>query len=143
MPYCPRCDMEFVEGVTVCSDCGGPLLASEEEAKAMKAQMEKEMEERRKEAAVSVLGDRSPEELAEEGINLSHCVGQYVDRVAGGECHILFLRRRGAPDRSLVTLQLSGKQICQAQGFNRRPITDQERRFLVQWGREKDIQIAV
>lgn len=56
---------------------------------------------------------------------------------------ILFLRRRGAPDRSLVTLQLSGKQICQAQGFNRRPITDQERRFLVQWGREKDIQIAV
>ena len=65
MPYCPRCDMEFVEGVTVCSDCGGPLLASEEEAKAMKAQMEKEMEERRKEAAASVLGDRSPEELAE------------------------------------------------------------------------------
>ena len=32
MPYCPRCDMEFVEGVTGCSDCGGPLLASEEEA---------------------------------------------------------------------------------------------------------------
>ena len=85
----------------------------------------------------------APEELAEEGINLSHCVGQYIDRVAGGDCHILFLRRRGAPDRSLVTLQLSGKQICQAQGFNRRPITDQERRFLVQWGREKDIQIAV
>ncbi len=84
-----------------------------------------------------------PQDLAEEGINLSHCVGQYIDRVAEGECHILFLRRRGTPERSLVTLQLSGKQICQAQGANRRPITDQERRFLVQWGREKDIQIAV
>lgn len=84
-----------------------------------------------------------PEELAEEGINLSHCVGDYIERVAEGECHILFLRRRGAPERSLVTLQLSGKRICQAQGFNRRPITDQERRFLMQWGREKDIQIAV
>lgn len=36
-----------------------------------------------------------PEELAEEGINLSHCVGQYIDRVAGGDCHILFLRRPG------------------------------------------------
>ena len=83
-----------------------------------------------------------PEELAEEGINLSHCVGDYIERVAEGECHILFLRRRGAPERSLVTLQLSGKRICQAQGFNRRPITDQERRFLMQWGREKDIQIA-
>ena len=84
-----------------------------------------------------------PEELADEGINLSHCVGDYIDRVASGECHILFLRRRVAPDRSLVTLQLSGKQICQAQGMNRRPITEQERKFLIHWGREKDIQIAV
>ena len=84
-----------------------------------------------------------PEELADEGINLSHCVGDYIDRVASGECHILFLRRRAAPDRSLVTLQLSGKQICQAQGMNRRPITEQERKFLIHWGREKDIQIAV
>ena len=84
-----------------------------------------------------------PEELADEGINLSHCVGDYIDRVARGECHILFLRRREAPERSLVTLQLSGRQICQAQGANRRPITDQERKFLVQWGREKDIQISV
>ena len=84
-----------------------------------------------------------PEDLAEEGINLSHCVGQYIDRVAEGECHILFLRRRGDPERSLVTLQLSGKQICQAQGANRRPITEQERKFLKQWGREKNIQIAV
>lgn len=32
MPYCPKCDMEFIEGVTVCSDCGGPLYESKEEA---------------------------------------------------------------------------------------------------------------
>ena len=40
MPYCPKCDMEFVEGITVCSDCGGPLVESEEAAKALKAQEE-------------------------------------------------------------------------------------------------------
>lgn len=34
MPYCPKCDMEFVEGITVCSDCGGPLYESEEAGKA-------------------------------------------------------------------------------------------------------------
>lgn len=28
MPYCPKCDMEFIDGVTVCSDCGGPLVVS-------------------------------------------------------------------------------------------------------------------
>lgn len=36
MPYCPKCDMEFVEGITVCSDCGGPLVASKEEADAIR-----------------------------------------------------------------------------------------------------------
>lgn len=46
MPYCPKCDMEFVEGVQVCSDCGGPLLASPEEAEALKKEAEqKAMEE--------------------------------------------------------------------------------------------------
>lgn len=41
--YCPKCDMEFIDGITVCTDCGGPLVESEEAARAMK---EKELEER-------------------------------------------------------------------------------------------------
>ena len=84
-----------------------------------------------------------PRELADEGINLSHCVGDYIDRVASGECHILFLRRRSAPGQSLVTLQLCGQSICQAQGANRRSPTQAERKFLLHWGREKQIDIAV
>lgn len=32
MPYCPKCDMEFVEGMTVCTDCGGVLYESKEAA---------------------------------------------------------------------------------------------------------------
>lgn len=35
MPYCPKCDMEFIKGVTICSDCGGPLFESKEEALAV------------------------------------------------------------------------------------------------------------
>lgn len=57
-----------------------------------------------------------PKELADEGINLSHCVGDYISRVASGDCHILFLRRKHAPDQSLVTLQLSGQSICPGTG---------------------------
>lgn len=84
-----------------------------------------------------------PKELANEGINLSHCVGDYIGRVASGECHILFMRRRATPDQSLVTLQLTGSRICQAQGMNRRDITQEERKFLLRWGMEKQIEIAV
>ena len=91
----------------------------------------------------SVVVPTEPRELADEGINLSHCVGDYIDRVASGECHILFLRRRSAPGQSLVTLQLCGQSICQAQGMNRRSITQEERKFLNHWGRAKQINIAV
>ena len=38
MPYCPKCDMEFIEGITVCSDCGEGLVESKEVAAAMKTQ---------------------------------------------------------------------------------------------------------
>lgn len=42
MPYCPKCDMEFIEGITVCSDCGGALVESREAAEALKRQAEEE-----------------------------------------------------------------------------------------------------
>lgn len=47
MPYCPKCDMEFVDGITTCSDCGGTLVASREIADAMKKQAEQEAMARR------------------------------------------------------------------------------------------------
>ena len=48
MPYCPKCDMEFVEGITKCTDCGGPLFESKEAADAMKDQYIKMREEQMK-----------------------------------------------------------------------------------------------
>lgn len=90
-----------------------------------------------------VLIPTKPKELADEGINLSHCVGDYISRVASGECHILFMRRKSTPEESLVTLQLSGTCIVQAQGRNRRSITKEERSFLQRWCAEKGLDIAV
>lgn len=50
MPYCPKCDMEFIDGITVCSDCGGPLAESKEVADAMKKQQKEEELARQKAA---------------------------------------------------------------------------------------------
>ena len=49
MPYCPKCDMEFVEGIKICSDCGGPLVESKEVADAMKQKEKEELEKKYKE----------------------------------------------------------------------------------------------
>ena len=42
MPYCPKCDMEFIEGITVCSDCGSALMESKEVSDALKRQEQEE-----------------------------------------------------------------------------------------------------
>lgn len=62
MPYCPKCDMEFIDGITVCSDCGGTLVESKEAAEAMKKQMEEEESNTAKTADISsdLKGKRPP-----------------------------------------------------------------------------------
>lgn len=65
MPYCPRCDMEFIDGITVCTDCGGPLVESEEAAKAMKA-AERERNMAREKAMYEAFMNEAEEETAEE-----------------------------------------------------------------------------
>lgn len=53
--YCPHCDMDFVDGVTVCSDCGAPLVDKERWIAEQKAAAEekalseeKELEEKKR-----------------------------------------------------------------------------------------------
>lgn len=56
--YCPRCDMEFIDGITVCTDCGGPLVESEEAARAMK-----EAEQQERQELESMPDEASPSDL--------------------------------------------------------------------------------
>ena len=70
MPYCPKCDMEFVEGVTTCTDCGGPLYDTKEEAmaalEASRKQEEEEMKRRYEEFLASPEGQQAAMEEAEK-----------------------------------------------------------------------------
>ena len=49
MPYCPKCDMEFIDGITICSDCGGPLAESKEVCDALKKKTKEEEKKETKE----------------------------------------------------------------------------------------------
>jgi len=61
-----------------------------------------------------------------EGSSLNHCVASYVDGMVNGEYAILFLRKKDAPEKSLVTLQMFGDRVGQSRGQSNRGPTDEE-----------------
>ena len=65
MPYCPKCDMEFVKGITTCTDCGAPLAESRE---AWEADREKRLAKEAQEAleAITARNEAAMEMAPEE-----------------------------------------------------------------------------
>lgn len=84
--------------------------------------------------AYCVLAPKKPDDLVEEGRQLSHCVGSYTDRVAAQDTYIFFLRKTSEPDRSLVTIQVyPDGRLGQVKGrFDRNP-TPEQMRFVEKW----------
>ena len=67
MPYCPKCDMEFVEGITKCSDCGGPLFESKEAAEEMYKRAQAQYNEQMKKQYEMMMAEQMKQEaLAKE-----------------------------------------------------------------------------
>jgi len=69
MPYCPKCDMEFIDGITTCSDCGGELVESKEAAMELKKQEEEARREQMMEemARMSKMAQDGQDSSAEGG----------------------------------------------------------------------------
>ena len=57
-------------------------------------------------------------EIILEGRTLHHCVGgdTYLSRHAEGTSTILFLRKKEHPEIPYITVEISGKRICQWYG---------------------------
>ncbi|MBE6831693.1 MAG: hypothetical protein E7519_15955 [Ruminococcaceae bacterium] len=62
---------------------------------------------------------KSPNDLIREGREMHHCVGTYIDRYAGEESIILFIRRKEAPDVPFITAEI---------GPDNRPVQIQDKR---------------
>jgi hypothetical protein len=59
-----------------------------------------------------------PAEIVQEGQALHHCVGSYAERVAKGECLIVFIRKEASPDEPFVTVEIRNNAVIQVRGKN-------------------------
>ena len=67
--YCPNCDMDFVDGITVCTDCGAPLVdkaAWMAEQQLLAEQKAKELEEQK--AKEIIAAQEAMDQLTDEDI---------------------------------------------------------------------------
>lgn len=71
----------------------------------------------------------SKDEVLDEGRKLQHCVGGYADRHIQGKTTILFMRKAKNPDRSWLTIEMSGNKLVQIHGFRNEGIHTTKGRF--------------
>ncbi|NBA56877.1 PcfJ domain-containing protein [Enterococcus hirae] len=74
------------------------------------------------------------EEIVEEGKNLNHCVGSYIEKHMTGETTIIFMRKKEEQDQSLYTIEYKNKHIVQIQGYqNKEVIPKKVREIANKW----------
>ena len=62
---------------------------------------------------------KTTQEIKDEAVHQNNCVASYIQRVIDGGCHILFLRKKDSPTKSLVTIEVRNGKIVQArQAYN-------------------------
>lgn len=74
-----------------------------------------------------------PKDLVSEGHALHHCVGGYADRMAKGECAILFLRRCEEEKKHFYTIEVRNREVVQVRGMKNSDPTPEVKKFIWKW----------
>ena len=69
---------------------------------------------------------KTTQEIKDEAVQQNNCVASYIDRVINGNCHILFLRKKDTPNKSLVTIEVRNGRIVQARQAYNNPCTEEQ-----------------
>lgn len=77
----------------------------------------------------------STDDIKDEAVSQNNCVASYIKRVIDGECHILFLRYKDSPDKSLVTIEVRNGKIVQARQKFNDPITQEQQEVVDKWNK--------
>lgn len=75
------------------------------------------------------------QDVKDESVQMSNCVSSYVQKVIDGQCHILFLRRKDSPDKSLVTIEVRNNKIVQALQRYNHPLTKEQQEVVDKWNK--------
>lgn len=70
---------------------------------------------------------KSTQEIKDEAVQQQNCVASYIERVINGDSHILFLRKKDNPTKSVVTIQVRNGKIVQAYQAYNQPCTEEQR----------------
>ena len=90
----------------------------------------------------AVIAPNAPEEISDEGTNLHHCVGSYIDRVTQGRTNIMFIRKKSNPSKSFFTAEVSNKgEIIQIHGFSNKELSEEPNLiyFIKDWVKERKL----
>ena len=80
------------------------------------------------------IAPKTPQDFYDEATAMNNCLAGYVRRYADGEDHIMFMRDKRDPEKSLVTIELdlNGNLTQAYQACNQR-VTDTQRRAIEIW----------
>ena len=80
----------------------------------------------------------STQDIKDEAVKQNNCVASYIKKVIDGQCHILFLRKKGFENDSLVTIEVDPvrNKIVQAKGKFNRDTTEEENKVIEAWNKK-------
>ena len=79
---------------------------------------------------------KSTQEIKDEAVQQNNCVASYIDSVIDGDCHIMFLRKKDFPDKSLVTIEIKDNIIVQAKRKFNDPVTEEDQKAIDAWNKK-------
>lgn len=89
-----------------------------------------------------VVPPHSAQEIVAEGQKLHHCVGGYAERMAKGQCVILFLRQEEHKSKPFYTVEVHDNRILQVRGAHNCTPTPEVTAFLDAWKKSKHLTKA-
>ena len=76
---------------------------------------------------------KSTQDIKDEAVAQNNCVASYIEDVIKGRCHILFLRSKYNPEKSLVTIEVQNNRIIQARQRFNYPVTTEQQNIINKW----------